>query len=368
MVKVKKAALHKSLAYIEANSKVTKSEPLVGQVTDNGSLGLFQTGFVRVWDKVELDEDSEPMFFTVPCSHFMKIVDACSSKQISLRVSENKLHLSSGKSRIHIPFYSSPETEILPPPEVETTMVLGGEFAGALGEAAVFLARTEEKPMLSCYSIHQLKQGVLRIVASNDSFHLYQRDMAYTGDQFDPIVLPRECGQTLSKVFNKSTRLSMGITANGVVVITELDGTRVLATPQFNGSYADVTELVDTTKNKLFTVSRKSLLDMCKLSSHMTDSGLMSFQGVDGDLRVYFPKTQTVDGELYLDDAEIVRDFPRIYFNVRFVMNCLNVLDDDEIMFSSIAGKYTGGAFVFSGSTNRQPNTYLYKVPYTDTD
>ena len=307
-------------------------------------MGLFQTGFVRVWDKVELDEDSEPMFFTVPCSHFMKIVDACSSKQISLRVSENKLHLSSGKSRIRIPFYSSPETEILPPPEVETTMVLGGEFAGALGEAAVFLARTEEKPMLSCYSIRQLKQGVL------------------------PIVLPRECGQTLSKVFNKSTSLSMGLTANGVVVITELDGTRVLATPQFNGSYADVTELVDTTKNKLFTVSRKSLLDMCKLSSHMTDSGLMSFQGVDGDLRVYFPKTQTVDGELYLDDAEIVRDFPRIYFNVRFVMNCLNVLDDDEIMFSSIAGKYTGGAFVFSGSTNRQPNTYLYKVPYTDTD
>jgi len=368
LVKVKKAALHKSLAYIEANSKVTKNEPLVGQITDNGSLGLFQTGFVRVWDKVEIDGDSESMFFTVPCSHFMKIVAACSSKQISLKVSDSKLHLSSGKSRIRIPLYTSPETEILPPPEVESTIVLGGEFATALGEASTFLARTEEKPLLSCYSIRQLRDGVLRIVASNDTFHLYYRDMEYTGDRFDPIILPRECGQTLSKVFNKSTSLSMGIAANKVIVITEVGGTRVLATPQFNGSYPDVAELVDTDKNKLFTVSRKRLLDMCKLSAHMTDSGLMCLQGVDGDLRVYFPKTQSVDGELYLDDAEIVRDFPRLYFNVRFVMNCLNVLDDDEVMFSSVTGKYIGGAFVFSGATNRQPNTYLYKVPYTDTD
>ena len=368
MVKVKKSLLRKSLAYIEANSKVTKSEPLVGQITDNGSLGLFQTGFVRVWDKVDLDGDSEPMFFTVPCSHFMKIVDACSSKQISLKVSEGKLHLSSGKSRIRIPFYSSPETEIIPPPEAETTMVLGGEFATALGEASAFLARTEEKPMLSCYSIRYVEKGVLRIVACNDAFHLYQRDMEYSGDQFEPIVLPRECGLTLSKVFNKSNSLSLGVTANDVVVMTELDGTRVLATPQFNGEYPDVATLVDTDKNKLFTVSKKSLLDMCKLSFHMTDSGLMCLQGVDGDLRVYFPKTQSVAGELYLDDAEIVRDFPRLYFNVRFVMNCLNVLDDDELVFSSVTGKYIGGAFSFSGKTNRQPNTYLYKVPYTDTD
>ena len=368
MVKVKKATLHKSLAYIEANSKVTKQEPLVGQITDNGSLSLFQTGFVRVWDEVEVDGDSEPMFFTVPCSHLMKIVDACSSKQISLRVSDRKLHLSSGKSRIHIPLYVSPETEVLPPPEVESTIILGGEFATALGEASAFLAKTEEKPLLSCYSIRQLREGVLRIVASNDAFHLYQRDMEYTGDKFEPIVLPRQCGQTLAKVFNKSTSLSMGITSNEVIVITELDGTRVLATSQFNGSYPDVAELVDTEQHKLFTVSRKNLLDMCKLSSHMTDSGLMSLQGVDGDLRVYFPKTQSVDGELYLDDAEIVRDFPRLYFNVRFVMNCLNVLDDDEVMFSAVTGKYIGGAFVLSGATNRQPNTYLYKVPYTDTD
>jgi len=368
LVKVTKAALHKSLSYIEANSKVTKKEPLVGQITDNGSLGLFQTGFVRVWDKVEVDGDSEPMFFTVPCSHLMKIVDACSSKQISLRVSENKLHLSSGKSRIRIPFYASPEKEISPPPEVESTMTLGGEFATSLGEASTFLARTEEKPLLSCYSIRQLRKGVLRIVASNDNFHLYQRDMEYTGDEFDPIVLPRECGQTLAKVFNKSTSLSMGITSNEVVVITELDGTRVLATPQFNGLYPDVAELVDTDKNKVFTVSRKRILDMCKLSSHMTDSGLMCFQGIDGDLRVHFPKTQSVDGELYLDGASIVKDFPKIYFNVRFVVNCLNVLDDDEVMFSAVTGKYIGGAFAFSGTTNRQPNTYLYKVPYTDTD
>ena len=365
MVKIKRSNLRTSLAYVEINAKATRSAPLVGQTTDNGFLDLWQTGgYMRVWDRVEVEEGDEPLVFAVPCSNLKQIVDSFSSKQISLKAVERKLHLSSGKSRVRIPFYTAAEDSVVPPPEVEKTMTVGGDFVSALTEGAAFLAKTDEKPTLSCYSIHQ-RNGSLRIVASNDAFNLYSRDIPYSGDDFDPILLPRECGQTISKAFNKSKELSIGLTSNDLVVVTEIDGTRVLATAQFTGMYPDAGELIDSEVSALFSAPKSSLLDMCKLSSHMTDSGLLSFEGVGDEIRVRFPKTQSIDGDLYLEGSKVLREFPRIYFNVGFVSNCLNVVDDDEISFSAVKGRYAGGAFTFTGSG--QPRTYCYKVSYTDT-
>jgi len=283
------------------------------------------------------------MVFAVPCSNLKQIVDSFSSKQISLKVVERKLHLASGKSRVRIPLYISAEESVVPPPETDRTIVVGGDFVSALIEGVPFLARTEETPTLSCYSIKPLRKGVLRIVASNDTFNFYSRDVEYSGDVIDPILLPRECGQTLSKFFSMSTKLSIGLTQNDLVVVKDLDGTRVLATSQFTGSYPDTSTLLDDETSCLFTAPKSSLTDMCKLSSHMTDSGLMCFEGIGDEIKIRFPKTEAIDGDLYLEGSKVMREFPRIYFNVRFVSNCLS----DELNTS-----YFSSAFATAFITN----------------
>ena len=337
MVKIDRSLLYSSLNYINANSKREKNEALVGQI-DGDLLRLWQPGFVRVWDSIPVEE-AEPMFFTVDCDKFTKIVNACTSSIISMSTKESKLHVSFGKSRILLPFLESVEDNISPPPEVVSQILVKNEFIGALSRGLNFLAKTEHAPVLTCYSVAPLSPGILRITAS-DAMKVFVADLEYDGDQsFDAFLLPKECGVLMTKIFSKSKEISIGLTDRGLLVLAEEGSDRVLLTPPYNGQYPDMSRLVDiSTSAKFFRSNKKELQKMLQLVDITSEMKQVRFSQMNGSVALYATKSQ-IETDLVLNNVEVFAEFEDVNFNAEFLGVCVNAVDGTEVLISIVNEK-----------------------------
>ena len=332
MVKIDRSLLHNSLSYINANSKREKNEALVGQVED-GVLRLWQPGFVRVWDAIDVEE-SEPMFFTVECDKFTKIVNACTSSIISMSAKDSKLHISFGKSRIRLPFLESVEDSISPPPSVVSRILVGSDFIGALSSGLNFLAKTEHAPVLTCYSVAPLSSGILRVTAS-DAMKVFVADLEYDDAQsFEAFLLPKECGMLMTKIFSRAKQISIGLTERGILVLSEEGSDRVLVTSPFNGEYPDMSRLVDATSDKFFRVNKKELQKMLQLIDITSDMKQVRFSRVNGSIALFATKSQ-IETDLVLSSVEVFKEFEDINFNAEFLGACVTAIDGTEVLISN---------------------------------
>jgi len=330
-VRLDRSLLHSSLSYINANSKKEKNEALVGQVID-GTLHLWQPGFVRVWDAVAVEE-SEPMFFTVHCDKFTKIVDSCPTSVISMSVKDRKLHISFGKSRVRLPFFESVEREVIPPPDTVSQIVVGSDFIRSLSSGLNFLAKTEHAPQLTCYYVAPLSPGILRVTAS-DAMKVYISDIEYDDSQtFKPFLLPKECGILMTKMFSRSKEISIGLTEKGVLVLSEVGSERVVASPPFSGNYPDMSKLIDDSTYKLFKANKKELQNMIQLVNITSDMRQVRFSQTNNNLELYATKSQ-IETDLVLNNVEIFKEFDDLNFNADFFIDCVSAVNGDDVVIS----------------------------------
>ena len=332
MVKISRTLLHSSLSYINSNSKKEKNEALVGQIADE-TLQLWQPGFVRVWDAVPVEE-SEPMFFTVECDKFTKIVNSCTSSVISMSVKDRKLHISFGKSRVRLPFLESVEREISPPPDTVSRIVVGNEFINSLSRGLNFLARTEHAPALTCYYVSPLSPGLLRVTCS-DAMKLYIADIEYDEAQtFEPFLLPRECGILMTKIFSRAKEISIGLTERGILVLSEVGSERVVVSPPYSGQYPDMSRLIDESSVRRFRANKKELQNMIQLVNITSDMKQVRFSQTNNSLELYATKSQ-IETDLVLDNVEIFKEFDDINFNADFFNACVTAVDGDSVIISN---------------------------------
>jgi len=272
--------------------------------------------------------------FTVECDKLTKIVNACTSSVISMSVKDKKLHISFGKSRIRLPFLESVESEVVPPPDIVSQMLVGNNFIHSLSKGLNFLAKTEHAPALTCFHVSPLSSGLLRITAS-DAMKLYIADLEYDDAQtFESFLLPRECGILMTKIFSRSKEVSIGLTARGILVLSEADSDRVVVTSPFNGQYPDMSRLIDESSDKLFKANKKELQNMIQLINITSDMKQIRFSQVNGSLELYATKSQ-IESDLVLNNVEIFKEFDDINFNAEFFGACVAAVDGDDVIISN---------------------------------
>ena len=357
MVKINKSDLYSSLSYINNNAKTIKNEALVGQI-ENGSIRLWQPGFIKVWDSLRVDE-SDSMFYTVPCDKFSKIVNGCTSSTINMSVKDRKLHVNFGKSRVRIPLVESVEDKIEDPPEVVSTLRVGPDFIDALSKGLNFLAKTENQPILTCFSVSPLSSGILRIVAS-DAMKMFMADVEYDDAQtFSPFLLPREPALLFTKVLSKAKEISIGITERDILVVSEEGSERIVSTPPYQGKYPDLSFLADAEPKVIFKVPKKDLQDMLNLVDVTSDMKEIQFALVEGTVAVYASKAQ-IETDLFLEGAEVGNDFKKMSFFTDSFRSCVSAVNGNDVVVSMVNDK--ARAYSVDNGDRTEPYTFVQAI------
>ena len=332
MVVVDRKALEESLANMNHSIKRSTPDPLLG-VLGTDILTLYQEGYLSVWDTVPIsraDTDSlEPLSFSVAASAFHSVVSAMATEDISLSIGEKSLVVKSGRSRVDIPYQDTFIDSMASFPVFATVVDLPSEFIAELGKARKFIARTEDKPSLSCISI-RIHNGEVEIF-STDTFRLFTTRFKVDIDSSVSleILIPERCMESILRIFAGSS-VRVGVTERDHIVIATCptDSIGVFAlTPGFNDAYpSGVFKLVAEKGEPCFVADRDKFIEAIRLGNSFSTGDQVTLSEVDGTIRLVFNGSR-MDSDLYLEGVENIESFMPATFNPRFLLDCLQSLD-----------------------------------------
>ena len=332
MVTITRKELESSLASLNQSIKRSTPDSLLG-VLDTNTLTLYQEGYLSVWDTVPVNrtesDESESTSFSVDGSAFHSVVSAMASGEVNLDIGEKFLKLKSGKSNVKIPYQVTFGTEIADFPKFDTVVELPSDFITALGKARRFVAKTEDKPSLSCIYI-RIEKGMVDLFAM-DTFRLYTTKFEAEVDTSISleILLPDRCIDSMLKNFTGQS-IRLGVTERQHIVMatcsTNSSGLFVL-TPGFTDAYpSGVFKLMEDEGNFCFIADRDKFIEAIRLGNSFSAGDKVTLMEVDGAIRLSFNGSR-MDSDLFLEGVENVESFPEATFNPRFLLDCLQSLD-----------------------------------------
>ena len=328
MVTITRKALEKSLAGINQSIKRSTPAPLIG-VVGKDELSFYQEGYLSVWDTVPInrtDSFTEDIKFSVDSNDFHSVVAAMATEDIDVAINEKSLTVKAGKSSVRIPYQDTYSLGISDLPEFKTVIDLPTEFMTALIKARRFVAKTEDRPSLSCLYV-AIRDSRVMLIAT-DAFRMYSTEFdvpTAEGTSLD-ILIPERCADSMIKIFaGKAVRL--GVTERTHIVMSSDEDTTFILTPGFNEVYpTTVFSFLEDTGQPAFVVDRDKFIEAIRLGSSFSAGDKMTLYRTEDGMRMTFNQSR-MDSDLYLEGAEQIESFTEATFNPRFLLDCLQSLD-----------------------------------------
>ena len=342
MVTVARKDLEHSLASLSQSIKRSTPDSLLG-VLDTNILTLYQEGYLSVWDTVPVnrtESDSSypgtsrldakgPNSFSVDGSAFYSVVSAMAAEDLDLSIGEKSLKVKSGRSSVEIPYQDTFIESLADFPKFDVVVELPSEFMTALGKARRFVAKTEDKPSLSCISI-RISNGVVDLFAT-DTFHLFTTKFEVDIDDSVAleILLPDRCIDSMLKSFTgQSVRIGVTERQHIVMATCPTDGTGMFVlTPGFNDVYpSGAFKLMEDEGKFCFVADRDKFIEAVRLGNSFSPGDKVTLSEADGAIRLEFSASR-MNSDLFLEGTDIVESFTKATFNPRFLLDCLQSLD-----------------------------------------
>ena len=328
MVTITRKAREKSLAGINQSIKRSTPDPLIG-VVGKDELSFYQEGYLSVWDVVPINRTDtfvEDIKFSVDSHDFHSVVAAMAAEDVDMSVNEKSLTVKAGKSSVRIPYQDTYSIGIADAPEFKTVIDLPPEFMAALVKARRFVAKTEDRPSLSCLYV-AIRDAKVALIAT-DAFRMYSTEFAVPAveDISLEVLIPERCADSMIKIFaGKAVRL--GITDRDHIVMSSDDETTFVLTPGFNEIYPTVVfSFLDDKGQAGFIADRDKFIEAIRLGSSFSAGDKMTIYKIDDGIRMTFNQSR-MDSDLYLEGVESVESFNEATFNPRFLLDCLQSLD-----------------------------------------
>ena len=342
MVTITRKNLEHSLASLNQSIKRSTPDSLLG-VLDTNILTLYQEGYLSVWDTVPInrtESDSSypgtsrldakgPNSFSVDGSAFYSVVSAMAAEDLDLSIGEKSLKVKSGRSSVEIPYQDTFVESLADFPKFDVVVELPSEFMTALGKARRFVAKTEDKPSLSCISV-RISNGVVDLFAT-DTFHLFTTKFEVDIDDSVAleILLPDRCIDSMLKSFTgQSVRIGVTERQHIVMATCPTDGTGMFVlTPGFNDVYpSGAFKLMEDEGKFCFVADRDKFIEAVRLGNSFSPGDKVTLSEADGAIRLEFNASR-MNSDLFLEGIENIESFAKATFNPRFLLDCLQSLD-----------------------------------------
>ncbi len=313
--------------------------------SDNGRLRVAATNLelgITAWIGASVDEDGA---ITVPARTLNDLVNTLSPERVDLDVAvrTNTLNLQCGATTAHIKGIDSQEFPIMPQPtdEDDTIPIPADEFREMISMVAFAAARDDSRPVLTGVSI-SFQDGILTMAAA-DGFRLSVREIALDVEYYGTfsLVVPAKTLQELARIIDDSDEfVNLVLPADRSQVLFHMNNVEVV-TQLIDGAFPDYRQIIPRDTPTRTVVDTVSLLQACKRAdifareaNHTVRMSIEPQDGMAGILRVTAQSSETGENEVVLD-ASIEGEGMEVAFNVRYLIEVLNVIHFDRVMIGT---------------------------------
>lgn len=250
---------------------------------------------------------------------------------LTLQNKNNQIKISNSKAN-----YKLNTTEPTSYPSVDFTRsdtefkVNGNHFTMALNKVVNSVAVSAERPVFQ--GVNMKASGNELVFTATDSYRLSKSYLEVDDIEFDITVLGTTL-KSISKAF-RDKELTVSVGTRNVVFLTD---DTVFTTRLVDGLFPDTTRLVPTSFNKQFKVKRDDLMKSVDRASFMKEDNIWILRlSTKGDILEITTKAQDIGTTHETLSIETQGDDMAINLNGKYLLNALNVLEDDLVEFNLV--------------------------------
>jgi DNA polymerase-3 subunit beta len=320
--------------------------------TDNGRLRLAATNLdmgITAWIGASVEEDGA---ITVPARTLNDLVNTLSPERVDLEVATrtNALHLACGATTASIKGIDAYEFPPIPEPtdEDDVLPIPADIFKEAIGMVAFAAARDDSRPILTGVSI-SYQDGLLTLAAA-DGFRLSVREIPLEAEFYETInlVVPARALSEIARIITEDDEVvELVLPRDRSQVLFHLENVEVVS-QLIDGTFPDYRQIIPRdveTRTVLYTAdllraARRADI-FAREANHTVRFSVEPQEGMAGIARVRAQSSETGENEVVLD-ASIEGDGVEIAFNVRYLIDVLSVIPQDQIEVKTIRADKPG--------------------------
>jgi len=334
-VQVTQENLSAALASVGRVAGSRTSLPILANVlikTEGNQLQLAATNLeIAITELIGAKVD-QPGSVTVPARLVSEFISSLPSGNVELELKDNKLHISSSNYQSTI--NGTPSDDFPSIPELSTEqpiMIDAGAFKTTAQQTVVAASKDDARPVYTGVYFYT-KDGDLFAVAT-DTYRLAERKLA-TGVNIDiDIIVPARTVSELQRLATDSKQLELVIGESQLMART--DNTE-LVSKLIDGKFTSYRHLISEKSDVELSVEVAQLLNITKVAALFAreSAGSITLEVSEADGTVKIASVASQVGENESEVPAKATGSGSVTLNSRFLIDALNVIEDDEVSFS----------------------------------
>lgn len=320
--------------------------------TEEGRLKLVATNLemsITTYIGAKVDR---PGSITLPAKTFSELVSNLSPERVDLSLDEatQTVNVRCGMTNSNIRGISA--SEFPPVPEVaEPDVVLPSKLMRDMINQTVFAAAKEDnRPILT--GLYTRFEGNIMTLAAADGYRLAVRTSKIDQEFAKPqvLVIPAKTMAELARIITEEDK-EVGITLPGArdLAIFYYESTTI-STQLLEGKFPDFGALIPKNYSTAMTVYTTDLLRACKRAEIFARDSNFSARlfvkpakgpSEPGEVMIIGKSAERGDNEGSLD-ASVEGDGLEVAFNIRYLIDVLNVMPDERVVLESNGAAHPG--------------------------
>lgn len=348
-VTVTQGNLQRALSIVNRAIAARPALPVLSNVmlsTEDARLKLSATNLdlgINVWIGAKIENEGA---ITVPAKLFSDLVTNLSPQPVDLDLDERTqtIQLQCGGTRANIKGIDASEFPLIPEADANTGVAVPApEFKRMIEQVAFAASKEESKPVLT--GILTRIEGNTLTMSATDGYRLSERKTVLETGVDTPLsmIIPARTLQEVARIISDDDEnVLISIPEGRSQVMFHLHETDV-ASSLIEGAFPDYERVIPSEYQTLTTVYRDELLRACKRSEIFAkDNAYTTRMSIDpsednrgpGEVRVRAQSNEKGDNESMIDAS--VDGVPiEISFNIRYLIELLNVIGDDQVILQT---------------------------------
>lgn len=347
-VSVLQENLQKGLSIVGRAISSRPTLPILANVllsTEDARLKLSATNLelgISVWIGAKVEQDGA---VTLPARTLYELVSNLSPERVDmeLEVRTQTIHLRCGGTTTNIKGIDASEFPLIPEASPEGVAVSAHEFREMVDQVAFAAAKDDNRPVLTGI-LARFEDNVITL-ATADGYRLSVRKAYIENPIKQPvsIIIPAKALQEVARIISDEDELVyISIPEGRSQVMFHLSEVDVVSS-LIEGKFPEYENIIPRKHSTLTTVYRDELLLACKRSEVFARDNAFttkisivpSDDGVGpGEMRVRGQSNEKGDNES-LVTASVDGTSVDISFNIRYLIDVLNVIDEDQVVIET---------------------------------
>lgn len=315
-------------------------------VAKNGNIRLTSTNLeiaVSCLIRGKIEEEGE---ITIPSKLFYDYISLLKEEKIDLQSNENILSLKTEENKTKINSLPSSDFPLVPAVEVNKTFLVSVDsFREAIAQTVFAASNNESRPELSGLLL-QFKDSVLTLVAT-DSYRLVEKKISFSSvstPSDTSLIVPAKTILEAHRIFSifkdlpdSPSEAQISMSENQIVF--SYDSVELISRI-IDGNFPDYQQIIPQTFQTEAKINKEDFINAVKTASLFSRSGLFDitlFFEPGGSFRVNAADATRGENSASTT-AEVSGAENSVTLNYRYLLDGLQSIDSDEVLFKMIDG------------------------------